>query len=445
MSLTNLGLLVLVAVLCAGLIQLLIAESRLRKKLRRYDALDDKEAHQRQLESNIYSLETQQESLNREIRNLKQQFNELDAKVYLQSIDYYEPKYDFISSDEYLLHLKEIKSQQNNMLKNNQAYIYDGQWVVGNNEKKGDKLANNILKLVEISFEERCKYLIKEVKFNNVDFIKNKLNKAFDRYNKYLKNAQCRIAKEYLKLKLIELDLQYELEDIKQQEQERDREIKRQTREREAIDKARKRAEEAEERERNHQQQLDKVRQEILQAKEEEKKQLEERIQELERLVVEDRSEKENALSESRKFKLGYIYVISNIGSLGRDIYRICMTSRSQEDTYVTEMNPVVPFQFDVHFKIYSEDASDTLQKLHQRFNDTRVNIVNSRRDFFQVSIDEIETAIREIQKRSGVFLRIDKFEKSPQAYEYRQTIAARKKHRISNTNEENSDVNEIA
>lgn len=91
-------------------------------------------------------------------------------------------------------------------------------------------------------------------------------------------------------------------------------------------------------------------------------------------------------------------------------------------------MNPAVPFQFDVHFKIFSEDAFDTLQRLHQRFDEKKVNTVNPKRDFFKVSMDEIEQAVKEIQKATGV-LRIDIFEPAPQAYEYRQTLAARKKH----------------
>ncbi|MFN6539172.1 MAG: DUF4041 domain-containing protein [Nostoc sp. EkiNYC01] len=285
MSLTNLGLLVLVTGLFAGLIQSLIAESRLRKNLRRYDAISDKEAYQRQLESNIHLLENQQESLNREIRNLQQQFNELNAKVYVQSIDYYEPKYEFINSDGYILRLKDIKLQQEQMRKNNQAYICDTQWTVGDSKRKGDTMINHILKLVEISFEERCKYALKEVKSNNVDSLKKKINNAFEKYNKYLKTLQCRIAEQYLHLQLIELELQYELEDKKQQEQERDREIKKQNKEREAIDKAIARAEEAEEREKIHQQELDKIIQEVLQAKEEEKIQLQMRIHELEKLV----------------------------------------------------------------------------------------------------------------------------------------------------------------
>lgn len=107
-------------------------------------------------------------------------------------------------------------------------------------------------------------------------------------------------------------------------------------------------------------------------------------------------------------------------------------------------MNPAVPFQFDVHFKIFSEDALDTLQRLHQHFDDKRVNVVNSRRDFFKVSIDEIEQAVKEIKKKTGV-LRIDVFEQAPQAYEYRQTLAVRKKNQQVNVSNTFSEVNEIA
>lgn len=238
------------------------------------------------------------------------------------------------------------------MRKNNQAYICNTQLTFDNSTRKGDRMINDLLKLVELAFEERCKYAIKEVRYNNIDSLNKKINDAFEKYNKCLKTLQAKISSEYLQLKFIELDLQYELEDKKQQEQERDKEVRKQNKEREAIDRERKRAEDAEQRERLHQREIDKIRQELLQAKEQEKEQLETKIKELERLVAEDRSEKENAISESRRLKSGYIYIISNIGSLlGQNIYRICMTSRGDE--YIKEMNPNVPFQFDIHFKIF--------------------------------------------------------------------------------------------
>jgi hypothetical protein len=388
---------------------------RLQQTLRRYDIPD---------------LERQQESLNAQIRNLQQELRELDAKAYLQSIDSYEPKYDFISSGEYILRLENIKLQQERMRKNELAFICDTQWKIGEGkrgEKEGKKMTDELLKLVEFSFEAQCKYAIKEVKYNNVEYLKQKINKSFDKINRYLKKINCRISVEYLKLKLIELDLQYELEDKKQEEKEKEQELKKQKREGEAIEKARQKAEEAEEREKLHQQELDKVRQEIeqvAQAEVEKRKQLELQIQQLERQIAEDRRDKENA----NRVKWGYIYIISNIGSLGRDIYRICMTRSNNPDEYIRDMKPVVPFEFDKHFKIFSEDAFDTLEKLNERFADKRVNLLNSRREFFKVSMDEIEQAVKEIARETGV-LRIDEFERAPQAYEYRQTLATRKKN----------------
>lgn len=421
---------------------------QLRQSLKKYETLVNKEEYQQQLDTYIEKLKEQKKFFDTEIINLQQQYNELDAKVYLQSIDYYEPKYAFVSSENYLIRLKEIKLQQNNMRKSNKAYICETEWTVGDSKREGKKMVNNLLKLVENAFESQCKYAIKEVKFNNVESLTKKINSAFDKYNKCLQTLQCQISHEYLDLKLVELDLQHELEEKKQQEREEEKEIRKQKKEREAIEKARQQAEEAEEREKIHQEELERAKQEIeqiAQAENEKRKQLEQKIQDLERQVAEDRTEKENALSESRRLKSGYIFVVSNLGSLGRDIYRICITYRSKEDDYIREMNPAVPFQFDVHFKIFSEDALDTLQTLHQYFDDKRVNVINLRREFFQVSIEEIETAIKKIQKTSDVFFRIVECEKSPQALEYRQTLALRKKNRILNTNEEYAQLNESA
>jgi len=122
------------------------------------------------------------------------------------------------------------------------------------------------------------------------------------------------------------------------------------------------------------------------------------------------------------------IYVISNIGSLGRDIYRIFMTKSSKPDVYVRTMNPSVPFPFDVHFKLFSEDASETVQYLHQQFNDKRVNIANEKREFFKVRLDEIEQVVQKIYRETGA-LTIEKFEKVPQALEYRRTQAAERRN----------------
>jgi hypothetical protein len=437
MSSTFIALTILALVLFVALVQAKLEQSRLKQRLRRYEALDDKERYQRQLESNIHLLENKQESLNTQIINRQQQLRELDAKASLQSLDYYEPKYKFTSSDTYTLIWKSTNLEQEQMRKNKGAFISHKQFKLNDSDKAGEKMTQDILALIEYSLENQFKFVMKEVKHNNFDDLKRKLETAFKKINSLSTRTQCEISQEYLNLKVRELNIKYDLEKEEQKAREMQQEIKKQNKQVETIENARQKAKNAEQREIIHQQELEEVRGQIEQAEGEKRKQLELQIQQLEEKLAEDRRDKENA----NRGKWGYIYIISNIGSFReKDVYRICMTNRQREDEFIRELNPAVPFRFDVHFKIFSEDALDTLERLHQRFDDKRVNLKNPRREFFQVSIDEIEQAVQEIKKKTG-FLRIETFEPAPQAYEYHQTLAARKKHQQATTNDTDLEV----
>lgn len=429
---------ILALVLVFVLVQTKLEQSRLRQRLRRYEALDDKERYQRQLESNIQLLENQQESLNTEIINRQQELRELGAKAYLQSLDYYEPKYNFTSYETYMLLWKSTQLEQEEMQKNKQAFICHKQFYLNNDEREGENVTRGILDLIEFLFEMQFKDIMKnEVKYNNFDPLKKKLEKTFKKIKGLSKKTQCEISQQYFNLKIRELNIKCDLENKEHKDSEMEQEIKKQNKQREVIEKARQKAKDAEQREKLHQQELEEVRQQIEQAEGEIRKQLEIRILQLQEQLAEDKREKENA----NRVKWGYIYIISNIGSFREsDVFRICMTNRQREDEYIREMNPAVPFRFDIHFKIFSEDALDTLERLHQRFDDKRVNLENSRREFFQVSIDEIEKAVQEIKKKTG-FLRIETFEPAPQAYEYHQTLAARKKNQQATTNDTDLEV----
>lgn len=432
MSSTLIALTILAFVLFVALVQAKLQQSRLKQRLRRYEALDDKEGYQQQLESNIHLLENKQESLNTQIINRQQQLRELDAKAYLQSLDYYEPKYKFTSSDTYTLIWKSTNLEQEQMRKNKGAFISHKQFKLNDSEKAGEKMTHDILALIEYSFENQFKFVMKEVKYNNFDDLKRKLEAAFKKINDLSTRTQCEISQEYLNLKVRELNIKYDLEKEEQKAREMQQEIKKQNKQRETSQKATLKVKAAGERETLHQKELEEVRRQIEQSEGEKRKQLELQVQQLEEQLAEDRRDKENA----NRGNWGYIYIISNIGSFReRDVYRICMTNRQREDEFIRELNPAVPFRFDVHFKIFSANAQDTLDKLHERFNDKRVNLKNSRREFFQVSIDEIEQAVQEIKNLKTGFLRIETFEPAPQAYEYHQTLAARKKHQQATTN----------
>ena len=428
---------VLIIYLGIKLTQIRHDRDSLRRELSKYDSLTSREETEKQLDLNIQlkqnelqELDVQQEVIRTSIKNLQAKLRELEAKEYLISIDDYEPKYDFVESDHYLQRLVYIQETQKEMRDNKRAFICNTQLSRGDGkegEQKGKETTDNILKMMRFAFEKQCKYAIKKVSYNNIDKLKQEINDSFTEINGYFRHIKCMISEDYLIWKLRELDVKYELEDKKKEEKSQDQELKRQKIEIEKKEKIDKKVKEVESREKIHQQELDKLRQEMKQtsqAEVEKRKQLEFQIQDFEEKIAQDRMEKETA----KKGNSGHIYIISNIGSLREpDVYRICMTNRKNPDEYIRDLNPAVPFRFDVHYKIHSENVFDTLEELHNRFNDKRLNKVNSRRDFFKVPLYEIDEAVKEIYRETGI-LRIEEIKQVPQAYEYRQTVAARKK-----------------
>jgi hypothetical protein len=118
---------------------------------------------------------------------------------------------------------------------------------------------------------------------------------------------------------------------------------------------------------------------------------------ELEQLVAEAHTNKERAISRAQQTRSGHVYVISNLGSFGTNVYKIGMTRRLDPMDRVWELSDAsVPFDFDVHAIIYTDDAPGLENELHRRFTTRRVNMVNERKEFFHATIDEIAEVVRE-------------------------------------------------
>ena len=365
-----------------------------------------------------------QEHLNIQINNLQQNLGQLKEEYDLQVLGFYEPKYDFISSELYQKQFNYIVSERKKMIKNGAAAICQKTWTVGEDAKKGRRMIDDYLKLLRGTFDNTCDSAISNARSNNVEKLEKNIKDVFERLNKWSRTLECEITEKYLQLRLRELDLKYEMEVKKQEERDRDKmnreRVAKDKKEREAIEKARQEEEEAIQRKLQHEQDIERIRQEIEESVGQQRKALELQMQELERLRAKAQSDEEDAVSRFRKLKSGFVYVISSIGSFEQGIYRICMTQSSDPDKYVRDMNPVVPFPFDVYFKIFSEDALDTLNRLHQIFQDRRVNKRNLRREFFRASLDEIDQAINEIARETPYLKNIQRFEAIPLADEYR-------------------------
>lgn len=163
---------------------------------------------------------------------------------------------------------------------------------------------------------------------------------------------------------------------------------------------------------------MDKARKELGSASQNEVDELNSQISSLEKKLQEAHERKERAISMAQMTKVGHIYVISNIGAFGEDVVKIGMTRRLDPLDRVRELGDAsVPFQFDVHAIIYSENAPQLENELHKKFNDRRLNRINNRKEFFKASLEEIEIFVKE---HAGAEI---EFTKVAEAREYRETL----------------------
>lgn len=128
---------------------------------------------------------------------------------------------------------------------------------------------------------------------------------------------------------------------------------------------------------------------------------------------------KKDEVSKLQNGKAGNVYIISNLGSFGENVFKIGMTRRLDPQARIDELgNASVPFRFDVHSFIFSDDAVELEKQLHITLNDKRVNKVNLRKEFFNVTIDELETLVTEIEPTA-------EFTKTMIAEEFRQSLSS--------------------
>lgn len=335
--------------------------------------------------------------LDARIMDLRAEFQALDEEANLQSFGFYKPHYNFADSIQYQTQLDRIRQAQKEMLKSKSAAICEVEWIIAGSKADGKKQTNHTLKLILRAFNGECDAAIAKVRYNNIVVMETRIRKAWDTINTLVTVQQAYIVPEYLNLKLQELHLAYEYEEKLQAEKEEQRSIREQMREEEiAIRELERAKEEAEREERRYQSLLEKATLEVESAVGAKHDKLVAQIAELQRLLKEAQANKQRAISQAQMTRSGYVYVISNIGSFGENVYKIGMTRRLDPMDRVRELGDAsVPFQFDVHAMIYSEDAPTLENELHRAFDRLRLNRVNYRKEFFRVALEEITQIVR--------------------------------------------------
>ena len=363
-----------------------------------------------------------------ELKNLKRHLQteviELDDKVLFQDFGVYQPQYNFATLDEYKDKLCEIRTAQKNMIKNHTAAICNTSWKVQGSEKAGKQMIAENIKQTLRNFNIECDLCISKVKFSNYDNIKARMYRAFELQNELNQTNDIYIVDEYYELKIEELNLAYEYQKKKQKEKEELRQKREELREAEKVAREiEEKRKELEKEQEHYQNYLKKINEQIaVEQSEERKKYLLEKKKELDNNVHDVHIALKDLDYREANQRAGYVYIISNIGAFGENIFKIGMTRRLEPEERIAELSgAAVPFKFDIHAMIFSDDAPKLEAALHNRFADKKVNLVNGRKEFFNVSLEEIKKVVRENHDKTVEFINI------PDAEQYRESLMLRK------------------
>ena len=389
------------------------------------NAKKEYESKKTELDKYIQNFETNKaekmkelEQLNIEIEKAKLDLFDISDEVTMQSFGLYTPKYDCMNSDEYAMKIKEIRTEQKNMIKNKTALNFYDEWVLNNSKTQGRAMNNDNMKMVLRAFNNECDVLIEKVKFNNFEKIKSQIEKSADAIDKLNIRNKISITSQYLSLKIKELELVHEYRQKKQDEKEAIKAARAEEREQAKLQKEIEEQRKKIKKELAHYQNAkEQLTEQLKKATEDERLLLQEKINGIDHQLGEiEKNIKDIDYRESNQ-KAGYVYVISNIGSFGENVYKIGMTRRLEPQDRIDELGDAsVPFTFDVHAMIFSDDAPKLEAELHRAFDNKRVNMVNGRKEFFNVSLDEIERVIKENHDK------IVEIKRVPDAEQYRET-----------------------
>lgn len=404
-----------------------------------YSALTSKEQN---LSSEISSRSLELEKL---IKSTKTQTNKLArSKELVKAIDYalenyfnYEPSQNsFKVRPEQLEDIEELSPSI--ILKLHCMDIKELRKAYKENDKQISKLLDKysaryttksnqaIYKLMVIALRAELQNILYNLKYEKLDKSIEDVQSVTQKYLKIAGEGNQSIAGtltkfigeiEYLFINAVKIEYNYYVkkEQARQEQLAIREQMRQEAEERKALEAERKKVEQEESK---YNSEISKLREQLSAANSDEVDKLNARILELQAQLSNVIVKKEE-ISNLANGKAGNVYIISNLGSFGENVFKIGMTRRLNPQDRVNELGDAsVPFKFDVHSFIFSDDAVGLESKLHQILNNKRVNKVNMRKEFFYTTIDELEALVNEIEPTA-------EFNKTMLAEEFRQSLSS--------------------
>lgn len=401
---------------------------RFRKFKKKYTPITD-------IEAEVSVVTKERDQINSDIEKLRESYKQkklifdrivrqvaiYDEEIELAELGFYKPHFDFDTSEKFKEAISKCKEKQKKLVKDKKAVTCPVEWSVEGSKSKGKTMTNRNIRLTSRAFNNECDALIANVRWNNITRMEERLSKAYEAIEKMNASNKIFISKQYVNLKLEELRLTHEYRDKKQKEKEEQAEIRQQMREEAKLQQE---VETAQKDENKYQNLLDKAKKEAEKAAGAALEKIQLKMAKLEQELQEAHEKNERAKSMAQQTKAGHVYIISNIGSFGEDVYKIGMTRRLDPMDRVKELGDAsVPFIFDVHAMVYSEDAPSLENELHKVFDIDRLNLVNTRKEFFNVNLDSIKEEV--FKKFPDV-----EFIETAEARQYKESLALRQKMR---------------
>ena len=318
--------------------------------------------------------------------------------------------------------MKQIKDRQSDIRRKGQVVIQFGEAAQARLSAEEKRKLRALVRLGRLALEGAADTLLDQVKASNLSRLDAKFKTVVADLNRTLQPWGFEIGKNYQGTVRDSLELMSEHQQQVEKEREEQRALREQMREEAAALREAERAErEAESEARRAERDLLKAREAADKATVEERSKWLDKVQQLEAALSLALTEKERAKSMAQLTKSGHIYVISNVGSFGEDVYKVGMTRRLDPYDRIQELGDAsVPFPFDIHGMIRCDDAPALEKALHTTLGHHRMNLVNERKEFFAVPLEEIQ----EVVTKHGFTVELSL---AAEAVQYRQSVAMRK------------------
>lgn len=283
-----------------------------------------------------------------------------------------------------------------------------------------------IYSLMVIALRAELQNVLAELKYGKIDKSVEDIQKITTKYLSIAGEGNQAIAGtltkfisqlEYLFINAAKIEYNYYIKKEKEKQEQiaLKEKMREEAAERKALEQERKKIEQEESK---YETEIQKLKEQMENAAKEEMDALNKRILELQEQLSDVIVKKEDIVN-LQNGRAGTVYIISNLGSFGDDVFKIGMTRRLEPQERINELGSAsVPFKFDVHSFIFSNDAVALESKMHEMLTNKRLNKVNMRKEFFKVSIDDLEKLVEEIEPTA-------EFNRTMIANEYRASLEA--------------------